>query len=93
MGSLGLVCLLHFYSLAVFGEMNQYPYLFPFCIIAGMVAFVCCLLLFFINFNVLTTMQSGILKTILFEILVVIVTFIPFLFAWSYAIKYIGTLF
>lgn len=90
-GSLGLVCFIDWYGMAVFGERHCYPYRYPFCIAAGFVSLFICIALLVIT--ILLAVKQPKPKYWLIEIPVVLITFIPMLLLWANAIPFVGKLF
>lgn len=91
-GSLGLLCLFQWFCMAAFHERYLYPYLYPFCIIVGIISLFACISIFAINFNIIKN-TNKILKTVLKEILIISVTFIPMLGIWNCILNIAGNLF
>lgn len=92
-GSLGFISLLYWFSMAAFHERYRYPYLYPLCITAGMLAFLACIAIVFINISAIKKQNKPFIKTTRTEILIILLSFAPFCFMWSFAIESIGKMF
>lgn len=92
-GSLGFYCIFNWYCIIAFNEISKHPYLYPFSIIVGLISIIICIINLIINVIMLKNNKDNRVKTILNEIIVILITCIPFLILWSYFLKFISNLF
>lgn len=85
-GSLGFDCMFGLYSLAVFHEAHKHPNFAIFCEFMGLVSLFICIGIFLLNAHYLLNINNK-LKTIIKEILIIIITFIPYLYVWGFIIS------
>lgn len=92
-GSLGFFCLFNWYIMISFNDAYKYPYLYPMCIVFGIISFIICITTLIINIKMIINYNQKILKTIILEISTITIIFIPLLFCWDYIFEYIGKMF
>lgn len=92
-GSLGFYCIFSWYCITAFNEIGKYPYLYPFSIIMGLICIIVCIINLIINVMILKNNKNSIIITLLNEIVIVLITYIPFLILWEYFLNFIGHLF
>ncbi len=93
-GSLGLACLFFQYTMAVFNDWDQYPYLSPFSLAVGALCLLICAVILTWNIWFLRERRGKeILRLVGLEVLLTAVLLIPCLYGWDWLVDSIGTLF
>lgn len=82
LGSLGFISLIIWYSIVSFGEINLSSRLYGFSVASGFISFCLCIICLYFNFKAYKQLNHKI-KYILLEILIIVVSFVPFLFMWD----------
>lgn len=90
-GSLGFVCLIDWYGMALFNERCRYPYRYPFDIAAGLISLIICIALLVIT--ILLAAKQPKPRSWLIGIPVLLISFAPMLFIWASVITFVGELF
>ncbi len=91
MGSAGLYCILIWFSIVAFGEMQNYPVAYPASILGGTICFFLCIALLF--WYVRERQKRFSLVGVLLDILLCVLLFVPMFLVWNFLSNLVQPLF
>ena len=80
-GSLGLVCYVNVFCMFNY-KPSEHPYSHPFCIIAGSISLILCIIAFFFDINVFIHEEKKI-RRLFTEFVITVISFLVFILVWK----------